>query len=115
MHASAGAVVKFHLLVVSMGWNWAVWFVQQMFEHLLPDEPGETTLRHFSPSPHWDTGPVVKLLHIDNLAALALSKAEADEALTRMLERLETAGVVARAEPSSVPPLGFEQNDSGTT
>ena len=45
MKTSAGDVVEFHLLVVLMGWNWADWFVQQMLEHLLPDEAGETTLR----------------------------------------------------------------------
>ena len=46
---SADDVVEFHLLVVPMRWNWAVWFVQQMLEHLLPDEAGETTLRHLPP------------------------------------------------------------------
>ena len=92
-------MVEFRLLVVPMGWNWAVWFAQQLLEHLLPDEAGETTLRHLSPAPRWDDGPEVKLLYIDNFAALALSQAAADESLTRMLGRLETAGVVARANP----------------
>ena len=96
----AGEVVEFHLLVVPMGWNCAVWFVQQMLEHLRPDEAGETTLRHLSPTPLWDF-QVVKLFYIDKFAALALSQAEADESPARMLGRLETAGVVARAEPSS--------------
>ena len=97
-----------------MGWNWAVGFLQRMLEHLLPDEAGETTLRHLSPISHWDTSPVVKWLYIDNFAALALSQAEAEETLTRMLERLETAGVAARVEPSSDALLGFELADSGT-
>ena len=57
---------------------------------------------------------MVKLLYIDNFAALALSQAETDESLTRMLRRLETAGVVARAEPSSDALLGFDLVESGT-
>ena len=61
-----------------------------MLEHLLPDEAGETTLRHFSPTPHWCDSPVVKLLCIDNFAALAQSQVEADELLARVLGRLET-------------------------
>ena len=36
------------------------------------------------------------------------------ETLARMLRRLETAGVVARAEPSSDALLGFELVESGT-
>ena len=80
-------------MVVSVGWNWAVWFLQQILEHLLPDEAGETILRHVSPTPHWDDSPVVKLLYFDNFAALALSQVEADESLARVLGRLETAGV----------------------
>ena len=53
-----------------------------------------TTLRHFSPTPDWDDSPVVKLLYTDNLAALALSQAEADESLARMLlEFCGTSGV----------------------
>ena len=83
-----------------MGWTWAVWFVQQMLEHLLPDDAGESTLRHLSPNPLWDDSPMVKWLYIDNFAALALSQAEADESLARVLRRLETAGVVAMAKPS---------------
>ena len=102
VNTSAGEVVEFHLLVVPMGWNWAVWIVQQMLEHLEPDGAGETTLRNLSPSPHWDESPVVKLLYIVNFAAFAgLSQVEAAESLTRMLGRLEAAGVVARAEFSS--------------
>ena len=96
-----------------MCWIWAVWFVQQMLEHLLPDEVGETTLRHLSPTPHWDDGPVVKLLHIDNFVALALSQAKADESRARMLGRRETAAVAARVEPSSDALQGFELTDSG--
>ena len=94
---------EFHLLVVPMGWNWRVWFVQQMLEHLLLDEAGETTLRHLSPTPLWDVSP-----------ALALSQAEADESLACMLRRLETAGVVASAKPSSDALLGVELVESGT-
>ena len=71
-----GDVVEFHLLVAPMGWNWAVWFVQQMLEHLIPYEAGETTLRHLLPTPDWDVSPVVKLLYIDNFAALALSQGQ---------------------------------------
>ena len=81
---SVGDIVEFHLFVVPMGWNWAVCFVQQMLEHLLPDEAGETTLRHLSPTPLWDDNRVVKLLFFDNFAALALSQADANESLTRM-------------------------------
>ena len=84
-----------------MGWNWAVWFVQQMLEHLLPDEAGETTLRHLSPTLLGDDNPVVKLLCIVDFAAQALSQAEADESLTCMLGRSEAAGAVARVEPST--------------
>ena len=96
-----------------MLWNW-VWFVQQVLEHLLPDEAGETTLRHLSPTQLWDDSPVVKLLHIDNFAALALSQAEADGPSARMLRRLQTAGVVARTEKSSDALLGVELVESGT-
>ena len=88
--------------MVPTGCNWAVWFVQQMFEHLLLDEAGETTL-----------SPGVGLLYIDNFAALALSQVEADDSLTRMLGRLETTCLVARAESSSDTLLGFELADSG--
>ena len=70
---SSGDVVEFHLWVVPMGWNWAVWFAQQMLEHVLPDEAGESKLRHLSPTPLWDDSPVVKWLYIDNFAALAPS------------------------------------------
>ena len=50
-NTSGGKVVEFHVLAVPMGWNRAVWFVQQMLEHLLPDEVGETNLRHLLPNP----------------------------------------------------------------
>ena len=85
----------------------------QMLGHLLLDEAGETTWRHLSPTPVWDVKPGVKLLHIDNFAALALSQAEADESSTRMLRPLEAAGV-ARVEPSTDALLGFEVAESGT-
>ena len=65
MITSAGDVVEFHLLVVLMGWNSGVCFVQQMLEHLLPDEAGETTLRRLSPTPDSDASPVAKLLYVD--------------------------------------------------
>ena len=55
---SVGDVVELHLSVLPMGWNWAAWFAQQMLEHVLLDEAGETTL---SPTPLWDDNPVVKL------------------------------------------------------
>ena len=106
--------VEFHLVVIPMGWTWAVWFAQQMSEQLLPDEADEANLRHLSPFTHLDDSPGVKLFYIDNFDALALSQAKADESLARMLGLLETAGVVARAEPSSDLPLGFELTDSGT-
>ena len=32
-----------------MDWNWAIWFVQKMLEHVFPDEAGETTLRQMNP------------------------------------------------------------------
>ena len=73
-------------MLVPMGWNWAVWFVQQTLQHLFPGG-AEMTFHQ----PH--TGM------IDNFPALALSQVEADESLTRMLGRLETVGVVARVEP----------------
>ena len=114
VNTSTCDVVEFHFLVVPMAWNWAVWFVQQMLEHLLPNEAGEKTLRHLSPTPHWDDSPVVTLLYIDNFAALGLSQVEADESSTRMLERLEIAGAVVRVEPSTDALLGFELAYSGT-
>ena len=55
-----------------------------------------------------------KLLYIDNFASLALSRAEADDARKRMLERLEAGRVVARVDSSSDAQLGFELADSGT-
>ena len=83
-------------------------------EQLLPDEAGETTLRHLSPTPLWDDNPVVKLLYIDNFAALALSQAEADESLTRMMGRLGAAGVVARVELPTGALVGFQLVESET-
>ena len=80
-----------------MGWNWAVWFVQQMLDHLWQDEAGETTLRHLSPTADWD----------------ALSQTEADESLARMLRRLEAAEVMAREQPSTNALLGLELVGSG--
>ena len=59
LDTSVGDIVEFHPLVVPMGWNWAVWFVQQMLEDLLPDEAGETALGHLSPTPLWDDSLVV--------------------------------------------------------
>ena len=95
VNASAREVVEFHLLVVPMGWNW---FVQQMLEHVVAKRLCDTSHQ----------------LHIGQFCCvLALSQAE-DELLTRVLERLEIAGEVAMAEPSSDALWGFELSDSGT-
>ena len=83
-----------------------------MLEHLLPDQAGDTSLGHLSLIPHWDDSPVIKFLYFDIFARLALSQEEANEALARMLKRLESVGVVGRAESPSDSLLGFEHTDA---
>ena len=51
---------------------------------------------------------------LTTFAALAVSQAEADESLTRMLEWLDAPGVVARVEPSTDALLVFELVESRT-
>ena len=91
------------MLKVPMGWDWAVWFVQQMLEHLLPDEAGETTLRHLSPPQS------TLLLRWTCRRSRQMNLKHACWDVWRLLP-----GVVARAEPSSDALLGFELIDSGT-
>ena len=44
-------VVEFHSVVVPMDWNWAVWFVQQMLEHLLPRRGWSSDIEAFFINP----------------------------------------------------------------
>ena len=94
LDTSVGDVVVFHLLVVPMGWNWAVCFVQQMLEQLFAGCSWRNDVETPVTNPSRDDNPVVKLPRVENFSALALAQAEADESLTRMLGRLEAAGRV---------------------
>lgn len=93
---STGPPVAFQSRVIPMGWNWAVFLVQSAHLHMLKEVGTEHAwVCDKIPSPPLDQGKVLKVLYIDNLAAIALDEGHCDRVLSGMLEAFDRRGVVA--------------------
>ena len=97
LQVSVDDMLHFRMKVVPMGWNWAVWFMQQAMEHtiLARSFPEAPLVRQFRPSLPLDKVAVTRMIYIDNFAALSLDQAKAKEAAAQMLESLTKRNIAA--------------------
>lgn len=95
-----GPAVSFQARVVPMGWSWAVYLMQAAHHKVLRSvASGHAWVVDKVPAPPLTQGSVLKVLYIDNVAAIALEEGPCERALSNMLEAFEQKCVVAHRDP----------------
>lgn len=100
------------LVVVPMGWNWAMFISQRIHQYqaMVAAQVGiERCLVDGRPSPNLDSGPVL-IPYADNLNIIGTNKKEVQELKTTITQHLESIGFRVHEEQEALPhaeSLGF--------
>ena len=91
----AGREARFRMRAVPMGWNWAVFLVQQAHLHLLAEgaRGPRRWLLDRRPAPEVGGGRPAAILYIDNFAAVGTSAQQVNEDVFLMEKQLRSRGL----------------------
>ena len=100
------------LIVVPMGWSWAMFIAQRVHQHqsmLAAEVPISRVLVDGRPAPPLSDGPVL-VPYADNLNVVGVNKEEVQEVKSRIVKHLQSLGFRIHEEQDALPyaeSLGF--------